>query len=211
MVAVVFGQSNSANYLGHRNASRRVVNYFGGRCYLAQDPLLGATGPAGSVWVLLGEMLLDAGDYDSVVLIPVGMGGTSIMRWREGGDLNMLLSRELSSSRYTPTHFLWHQGESDSGATSGREYEAGLRELIETTRRYAPQSSFYVSIASFNGRIDQGIRAAQLRVVDSAKRVFAGPDTDTLTALEDRHDGLHFSMIGQRKFAGMWLQALRAQ
>src|SRR2546425_3481295 len=55
MVALVFGQSNSSNSgQTRRTARERVYNYYQGKLYLAQDPLLGADGDGGSVWTRLG-------------------------------------------------------------------------------------------------------------------------------------------------------------
>ena len=56
MVALAFGQSNSANFAQTRSVSKsNVFSYYGGRCYVAQDPMPGATGIGGSVWPVLGD------------------------------------------------------------------------------------------------------------------------------------------------------------
>jgi hypothetical protein len=56
MVALVFGQSNSANSGETPYKSRQgVYNFYKGKLYRAQDPLLGATGDGGSVWTRLGN------------------------------------------------------------------------------------------------------------------------------------------------------------
>ena len=49
--------------------------------------------------------------------------------------------------------------------------------------------------------MDPRIREAQGSVIDPARRVCAGPDTDTLLALEERYDGCHFSKLGQERLA----------
>src|SRR6185295_9871056 len=56
MVALVFGQSNAAN-AGETagSAHQGVFELYGGRLYRARDPLLGAEGDGGSVWLRLGE------------------------------------------------------------------------------------------------------------------------------------------------------------
>ena len=56
--------------------------------------------------------------------------------------------------------------------------------------------------------MDPRIREAQGSVIDPARRVYAGPDTDTLLALEERYDGCHFSKLGQERLAELWLRAL---
>ncbi len=214
MVAVVFGQSNAANHLGHRYAGveGRVLNFFAGRCYWARDPLVGATGNMGSAWTVLGNKLIETGRYDRVLLVAAGTGNTSVARWARG-DLREKLTerlRELASLGYTVTHFLWHQGEADSGKTSLENYRADLEVLIASTRTAFPNSAFWVSRASAcPGRpADPRIREAQASVIDPSRRIFAGPDTDTLLALEERYDGCHFSKLGQERLAELWLRAL---
>ena len=57
-IIIGFGQSNSANYAGHRfEINKDIVNFYNGKCYVANDPLLGATGRSGSVWIPLSEQL----------------------------------------------------------------------------------------------------------------------------------------------------------
>lgn len=55
IVMVAFGQSNSANYEGERHESKSdaIVNFYNGKCYKAKDPMLGATGRFGSIWIPL--------------------------------------------------------------------------------------------------------------------------------------------------------------
>ena len=51
MVALAFGQSNSANFGNQLNTSvHNVYNYYQGDLYLAKDHMLGADGKGGSVW-----------------------------------------------------------------------------------------------------------------------------------------------------------------
>jgi lysophospholipase L1-like esterase len=118
----------------------------------------------------------------------------------------------LKASGYSATHFLWHQGESDAHVTQAADYVASLNRLIAATRRHFPDSSFYVSAATYceaRGGGDEALRAAQRSVVDPAKRIHAGPDTDRYIALEDRMDGCHFSGTGQRKVAREWAGVLK--
>jgi len=214
MVAVVFGQSNAANQLGHRyiGVDGRVLNFFHGRCYFARDPLLGATGNMGSAWTLLGNKLVESGRYDSLVLVAMGTGNSSVARWAREDLRDQLATRmrELASAGYAVTHFLWHQGEADSGKTSIENYRTDLETLIASTRTAFPESAFWVSRASAcPGRpVDPRIREAQASVIDPSRRIYAGPDTDTLLALEERYDGCHFSKLGQERLTELWLRAL---
>lgn len=79
-VIVGFGQSNSANSAGHRfETNKDIVNFYNGKCYVAIDPLLGATGRGGSVWIPLSEAL-NINDK-TIVLSTFGVGGTKVSDW----------------------------------------------------------------------------------------------------------------------------------
>jgi hypothetical protein len=211
MVAVLIGQSNAANTGGHRFRGKPgVVNFFDGKCFEAVDPLLGAADKQGNVATLAANLVADR--YDAVVLVPLAVGGSTIAEWN--GRLAGMLDAGLAElkQRYTATHVLWHQGESDAHGTSPAQYASGLSSLIAATRRHFPESGFYVSAATYcesRGGADAALHDAQLRAVDPAHRVYAGPDTDRFVALEDRYDGCHLSMIGQEKVAREWARALR--
>ena len=83
MVALAFGQSNSANFGETPKAAKQnVYNYYEGKLYHAQDPLLGANGIGGSVWTRLGDKLIEHQMYEAVVFIPLGIGATEIARWQ---------------------------------------------------------------------------------------------------------------------------------
>src|SRR5262245_23394246 len=75
MVALVFGQSNSANFGATRKtAKEKVYNFHRGKLYVARDPLLGAGGDGGSVWIRLGDKIIAGHLYDAVVFVPLGVG-----------------------------------------------------------------------------------------------------------------------------------------
>ncbi|XSC43585.1 hypothetical protein ACF1BQ_037650 [Bradyrhizobium sp. RDT10] len=67
------GQSNAANYGTTRHAAREAVDNFDpatGKCFAAADPLLGTDGIGGSFATRLGDILVQAGRYDRVILVP---------------------------------------------------------------------------------------------------------------------------------------------
>jgi hypothetical protein len=167
-VLFTFGQSNSANSLETKYTSTKVLNYFNGKCYLAQDPLLGATGTEGSLWTELGNRF-----NDQVILIPRGISGTTVKNWAVNDWLT-----EGMKTPYVVTHFLWAQGEGDNGK-SATEYEANLRIIIAKTKASFPDSGFWVTISTIcNNAPDLNIQQAQRAVIGPG--VFQGPDTDTL-------------------------------
>jgi hypothetical protein len=226
-VLLAFGQSNSANYQGqrYRAVDRRVVNFFDGKCALAESPLLGAAGEYGESWTLLGDKLIAAGVFDQVIIVPAGIGATPISRWAAGGDLNAMLIDVVRgvTPRYRITHVLWHQGENDFGfGTSEAAYVAAFRSIVATLRAAKVEAPVYVCRASYGPvdrldpnyanagqwRKDNPVALAQASLPDG-KSIFAGPDTDADISPLDRYDGVHFSARGQEIFADRWLEILR--
>jgi Carbohydrate esterase, sialic acid-specific acetylesterase len=218
-VLLVIGQSNAANHQGqrYRGLDSRVVNFAGSKCYLAESPLLGATGEYGEPWTLLANKLVAAELYHQVVLIPAGVRGTPIHRWAAGGDLNRMLIDVIDGAKthYAITHVLWHQGETDFQLkTPEASYKADLGSLIGTVRALGVRAPFYVSRVSFQERYTgwtpaNPVTLAQGALVDG-KTILAGPDTDAAVTALDRFDGIHFSASGQEKFAAAWLSLLQA-
>ena len=53
IVIIAFGQSNSANNASHTypKNSNNILNFYKGKCFIAKDPLLGATGNRGNIWI----------------------------------------------------------------------------------------------------------------------------------------------------------------
>ena len=218
-VLLLAGQSNAANFQGQRYQGEggHVINLFDGRCYLAASPLLGAGGRFGESWTLLGNRLVAAGLYRTVILIPVAIGGSAIRQWAAGGALNRMLLAVLRqvAPRYRITAILWQQGAADFAlGTSGPRYAADLRSLLASLRAAGVTAPFYLCRASFQlgaaWSPDNPVALAQAALVDG-RSIRAGPDTDRDITAFDRYDGLHFSASGEEKFAAAWLALLRAQ
>jgi len=217
-VLLVAGQSNSGNHQGqkYKAIDARVVEFFDGRCYAAESPLLGSTGETGESSTLLGNKLVEAGLYRPVVIVPAAVGPSAIHRWATGGDLNAMLMSVIDQAKpvYAITQVLWHQGESDFlEDTPGDRYAADFHSLADSLRADGVAAPVYVSVASFMGYVkpwvsDNPTMLAQ-RSLPDGKTIFAGPDTDTIT-ISDRFGGIHFSARGQERLATLWLDALRA-
>ena len=80
-IIVVHGQSNAANYGSARYTAREAVDNFDpatGKCFAAADPLLGTDGAGGSFATRLGDILIEAGRYDRVIIVPIARGSSSI-------------------------------------------------------------------------------------------------------------------------------------
>jgi Carbohydrate esterase, sialic acid-specific acetylesterase len=125
MVALTFGQSASSNSgESRKKANEKVFNFYNGRIYQAEDPLIGATGDGGSIWTRLRDQLINLDLYETVIFVPVGVNGSIIAQWQPGGDSHEKLLgsiKEVRDSGLTITHLFWHQGESDAIKNTGKE------------------------------------------------------------------------------------------
>jgi hypothetical protein len=217
MVALVFGQSNAANFgeTPHRSIAG-VYNLYKGYLYYARDPLKGANGEGGSVWTRLGDKLINEKMYDTVIFVPAAVGGTEIARWAPDGDLHPLIIKAIESAQKRGlkiTHLFWHQGESDAYLhTSKKDYEARFMAMLADIRAHGVDAPVFVSVATHCGQypINTEIQAAQAELVNPSLGIFAGPNTDTLGD-DVRIAGCHFSNDGLEKHADLWVQQIKAQ
>jgi Carbohydrate esterase, sialic acid-specific acetylesterase len=215
-VLLLVGQSNAGNHQAqrHQSADDRVVNFVDGRCYRAASPLLGADGQEGETWTLLGNKLVQSGLYRTVILIPAAVGGSSVRRWAEGGDLNAMLVAVIRAvkSRYTISAVLLDQGATDFAlSTPEGRYRSDLKSMIDTVRAQGVHAPFFITRCSVGGpnwTEDNPVARAQASLADSRNAVFDGPNTDRDVTPLDRYDGYHFGASGQEKFAGAWMRLL---
>ncbi len=219
MFALVIGQSNAANY-GEKiyKTKHSVYNYYKGRLYIAEDPLLEASGLRGSVWGMLGDSLIEKGYYDKVVFVSIAVGSTSIECWSDG-RCSIILKETmdyLKNNNVKLTHIFWHQGEEDNLINTPADvYKSRLKKILKTIRSYGGEAPLFVSIASFNpwvtGKpegIEYKIRRAQKEFIRENRKVYKGPDTDTIVSSFDRFDRVHFSESGMKKYSKLWLNAI---
>ncbi|SHE69362.1 hypothetical protein SAMN02745157_0728 [Kaistia soli DSM 19436] len=224
-VLLVLGQSNASNHAGQRYRSGdgdRVVNFFGGKCYVAASPLLGSTGSAGEYWTLLGNLLVASGKFDSVVLAPLAVTGSVVQRWAKGGDLNTLLidtAGQVRRAGYQVTDVLWVQGEADYVKGTGSDaYRDRFLSMVDTLRQQGVDAPVYISTATkclepSNGGFkvhdpDNAIVRAQEALHKAGNGIRAGIDTDILLDEVDRYDDCHFGGSGNEKAAQAWTELL---
>lgn len=213
-VWLTLGQSNAANEgeLAYETGPNVFnLSFLDGRCYIARDPLLGATGTGGSVWTRLADRLIADEHFERVVIVPIAVGGSSIRRWTTGGDLHGRIGRAAEAIRaagLSPTHILWHQGESDvaTGPQAYRRSFAGVLAEIRAQGLTAPVYVAQASICKNNG--SAALRAAQRDLAVEFADVRLGPDTDTLDRFRWRRDLCHFSAEGLDEHAKLWASIL---
>jgi hypothetical protein len=219
MVALAFGQSNSGN---HGETLYRpqmpVYNFYRGLCYLAQDPLPGATGDRGSVWTRLGDLLVRQGLYEKVVFITIGVGSTVIEQWTKGGYLHPRIVHAVKETRAKGlkiTHLFWVQGGSEK-RTKGdpdnkKNYKKNFLTMLASIRNMGVEAPIYVAVSTYNG-IDSNsdIQEVQRELADPENKIFAGPNDDQLYRDRANHwEEVHLSGQGLERCAGAWLAAIR--
>ena len=222
-VLLIAGQSNAANFAGQAYRSDyggRVQNFLGGTCFVAASPLLGGDFFDGEYWTRTGNLLIESGAFDQVVLAVAAVGGTPIARWTPGGDLHSLLTQtvtDLKAAGLSPTHFRWVQGENDLlEDTPKNVYTQLFLAMIDAVRAGQPTLPVFPGVATFcepfgtANRKDNPVADAQRALPDATKNIFAGVDTDRLLDLQDRRDACHFGGSGSEKAAQAWAKIISA-
>jgi Carbohydrate esterase, sialic acid-specific acetylesterase len=213
-IIVVHGQSNAANYGSTRHTAREAVDNFdpaSGKCFAAADPLLGADGLGGSFATRLGDILIQAGRYDRVIIVPIALSSTSIsVLNNERADLITNALSKLKAAALTPTHILFQQGEQDAMlTTSAEQYVSQLHELVKRFRAAGLDAPFYLSRSTkcdvAGPKNTAAVRVGQLAAVDDALNIRQGPDTDTIgNDGRNPSDGCHMNEVGTLANAAMW-------
>lgn len=221
LVLFAFGQSNAAN-TGEGSYTPRhrafVFNIFDMQVYRAIDPLPGASNDGGSVWGRLADRLMEAGLYESVVVVPIAVGGSYIRDWAPGGAYSRRLAFGLHRLRMAHVEIdalCWHQGEAEANLTDmdSAEYQRHFHAMLRIVRTAGVKAPIYVAVASLCATADHpldnraSVRLAQQRLVSIPSRIRPGPDTD-LIGMEHRIDGCHFSRSGLERHAEAWFKAL---
>lgn len=224
-VLLLIGQSNAGNHAGQRFGSEhgeRVINFFDGRCYVAASPLLGSDGNNGEYWTELGNLLVDRGSFDRVVLAPVAISGSEVSRWASGGDLNGIMINtvdQLQQRGYPLTHILWVQGEIDYvKGTNEKDYRDRFMSLVKSLRSRGIAAPVYVAVATkclgaSNGgtrfhSADNPIARAQLALPNPGANLKSGVNSDALLGDLDRFDDCHFGSSGEDKVSRAWTDLL---
>lgn len=211
-VWLAIGQSNAANHAEQRMTGVKGVYAFDGkRCAPATDPLPGASGGGGSVWVALANRWIESGKADRILLISRAKESTAIAEWQPGGALFGRIAkvrRELDERQLRVRRILWVQGESDAAlGTSQQAYSQALAALVTGLRRIGLDAPVHVALASICGpSSNSAVRRAQLSSVgDNGVRL--GPDLDRI-GTADRYERCHFTASGQRAAVDAWTAAL---
>jgi hypothetical protein len=210
-VILAMGQSNAGNYGETLYRPKQAVfnfNWNDGKCYRAEDPLLGSTGDRGSVWSRLGDALVETKQFKQVVIVPIAVGGSSVRDWAgpDGPSQRAVRANEaLGRIGLHVTHVLWHQGEADYEMHK-EVYARLFSRMTDYIRAAGINAPVFVATATVcNNTGASQIREAQRELPFRLANVFAGPDTDALDSIYDRRDNLcHFSDRGLALHARLW-------
>lgn len=209
-VIIVAGQSNVANTVSSLSkSSPNIYNFYDNTLYHAQDPLLGATGKQGSLWIEVGEQILAKTKYSEVVLINIARNNSSISDWVNDGKFNNLIVQALNSSVLSGLKanvLLWGQGERDAIDNMQKsDYYKMLTNLVTNTNKEERSIPIIISLSSrcFSNAENNNIRQAQMKTIQRFNFVFQGPDTDKLGA-DYRYDDCHFNTKGKKINSKLW-------
>lgn len=222
-VLVIAGQSYCTNCNDERlvvmDPAQRVVAMStpAGPWNVANDPQPVHDGSdGGSIWPPVGDSLAEALGVP-IGFANVGIGGTHSAQWLPGGAFHQnLVATGKKLGRFRAV--LWQQGESDViGKTTTDQYVANIQ-LIEKAASAAwiqrpvwllAKSTHHPTV--YNDPVgENAIRQAD-DLLCTAFPFQAGPDTDTLR--DENRGGLesrqHFTAIGQRRAASLWVETLK--
>ena len=209
---VTGGQSNAANSNSSSyvtRSSHQVVELYHGQCFVHADPVLGATGTRGSLWVEFGDRLAEEIDRD-VVFVHTAIGGTQFSDWNDDRSTYFAAFRDriidADKAGFSAPIILWHQGETDAGLTSDfAQFKVDVETLLQRMLDLSPGASIYLFEASrcIGGARQNGVTAitdSLHEVADHMEDVTPGLNTDILDA-DYRSDGCHFNSLGRHFIA----------
>lgn len=215
LVLLIAGQSNVANSVSILSQTQLpIYNFYRGILYQAKDPLLGATGKGGSIWLEVSRLLLEQTSATAIVLINVARDNSSIIDWQGNGQYQHLLNiaiEEAETAKLPVNLILWGQGERDAiDGMSQATYQQYLSLLIKQTKSYLPLSPVLVSKSSrcYGFAVSKNISQAQQAIITKYDHVLMGANTDIYGA-QYRFDGCHFNELGRNAIAQDWAEKIQ--
>ena len=224
-VFLVAGQSYATNTNDERlrvtDPGRRVsaFNVEMGTWQLADDPQPAPDGSQyGSIWPPVGDQLARALGVP-IGFVNVAVGGTSTRQWMPTEPLSVRLhhaGRTIGRFRAV----LWQQGESDVYAdTPAADYVSRLQQIRGAAVEAWGVAPPWICALSTHHPTVYRKPEAEARIRDAITQVsrlpgFAlGPDTDQLQGPNrgGPQSRRHFSALGQRNAADLWVEALLRQ
>ena len=195
--------------------------------------MLGTTGTEGNLFTRLGQLIVERGAADAVLLVPVGVGASRIEQWAPDGPLfrRIIAAVEgLRSRGLEPTMFLWQQGEGNFTKVRDKtdlegisaQYAAELRNIVGKLRETGSGAPFLVAQgtlcwleawAEWGINLTPGhkaVQAGQRAAVNSELGIYAGPETDRIYGSGRDWRQCHFSGVGAEWAAELWFASVLA-
>jgi hypothetical protein len=225
LVLISAGQSLATNilptlYLPQHPEAVSNFNIYDGKLYDIRGPLLGTSTHqaigVGNVMVRVADLLISAGAFDRVILVPVSLGGTFIEMWATGALADRIprALRQLRDAGITPDApgvtftLLWAQGETDvSLNTSAEDYAGHWRTIVARAEAAGFRGRFFMNIETMPDDRYSTVYHGQLAAIDGMT-TFAGGDWNAI-GIGGRTDGTHFDDIGGEVAAYEVVRAMR--
>lgn len=218
---LVFGQSQAVNiaFDSTYTPPSRVdnFNFYNGKNYVAQDPLLGCRYDGGNFATRVAGKLILAGKAQRVVVTNCAIAATTSEQWMPGGiigDRTRFVLRAMLQAGLRPDAILFQQGESDAAeSVDATTRAARVRAIVAYLRQNGSSAPFFVAHSTvLPGEASPSQRSAvregnRLSLSDSLG-IFIGPDADAIGAGKRQSDGTHFTAAGIDQLASMWLAVL---
>lgn len=178
------------------------------------------------LWGQMGDVLVQRINVP-VLLYNAGFGGSNMEQTYNAaydipfshGFINYNLRMPYVNVRnlmnlYVPTTglraILLHHGGNDRENPSDlilKHYYGVIDKVRQEFNK--PELACIIALSSFSGRPFENVRSAQVEVINRVGyHTFPGPDLDSITALTDRPDGIHYSPAGQAKAGERWANAI---
>lgn len=216
---MIIGQSNACNHGQNKYYAKNFsqLNFFYGKYYIANDPLLGASGNNGSIWINVGEKLSSQHE-NKIIWVPVVKGSAGIEEFTKGGNCFNQLNKtlfELNKKSIEINLTIIIQGEEDNYKnTDSLVYYQHMKELITNLRNHQMKCPIYVAQTTYHPLsknrycISPAIREAQKKITE-LNNVFLGIDYDKFNMNYHRYDGIHLSEIAQKEIAEEWVNLFK--
>ncbi|HEY3788951.1 MAG TPA: GDSL-type esterase/lipase family protein, partial [Urbifossiella sp.] len=224
-VFIVAGQSYATNCNDERmnvtEPQKRVVAFDSakGTWAVANDPQPSPDGSdGGSIWPPVGDALFKEFQVP-IAFANVAVGGTSTQQWAPEGPLHKrLVETGKALGRFRAV--LWQQGESDVIAkTATEKYVSNVRAIRHSAaKEWGIQPPWLLAKSTlhptvYNDPAGEGRIRKAIDELSGRPGFRLGPDTDTLTGANrgDSKSRRHFSAMGQRKAAELWVEVLKKE
>jgi len=218
-VYLTAGQSNSANHGSPAQRSGDRVSALKSLAPMAwqqaHDPQPYATGSGGSPWPALGDVLV-AEQRVPVGFVSLGVGSTQVSQWVPGTphyDKRLKPALELFGNGGFKA-VLWHQGESDTlASTASAMYATRLKAIIDQSRKDAGFAApWLIAGAAYHpqGKLEQQrqVLAGQKLVLSAKARIYGGAYTDDFHRIGLLSDTVHFNANGLKVHGERWAKAI---